>query len=103
MIYNAQGKPLASNGVLDGNIPNLPTGVFDVAKNNSRNVISWKPNNDLRVALVVVPYNGGFVAAGRSLKEAEIRVGNLNKIIAVFWVVAMLVIGGILMVNKKRA
>ncbi len=101
MVYDAQGKPMASTGLLDGNIPNLPTGVFEAAKNNGRNMISWKPKNHLRVALVVVPYNNGYVAAGRSLREVEIRLVNLNKILVVFWVVAMLVIGGILMVGRK--
>jgi len=102
MIYDVQGKPLASSGQIDGNIPNLPTGVFDAAKNNGRNMISWKPKANVRAALVVVPYHSGFVAAGRSLREVEIREGNLNKIIAVFWVVAMLVIGGILLLNRNR-
>jgi len=35
--------------------------------------VTWQPNADVRIASVVLPYNNGFVMAGRNMREVEQR------------------------------
>ena len=102
IIYDVNGKPLASTGELNGEIPKLPQGVFESAKSMGENRISWQPQQDVRSALVIVPYPGGYVAAGRSLREVEIRESNMLKLTGVFWGIAMVVMAILFLFRKKK-
>jgi hypothetical protein len=76
IIYNNNGSPIASNGTLNGKVPAPPPGVFDHAKFNGENRLTWQPESGVRIASVILSYNGknsGFVLAGRSLREIEVR------------------------------
>ena len=76
IVYNNNGEPIASSGTLHGRIPAPPFGVFEHAKVNGENRLTWQPERGLRVASVIVSYGGsnpGFVLAGRSLRETEVR------------------------------
>ena len=72
-IYDVNGKPMAGSGLLNGQLPVYPKGALDTVQQNGDNRITWQPNADVRIASVVVPYNGGFVMAGRNMREAEQR------------------------------
>jgi hypothetical protein len=75
-IYSATGTPIGSSVSLDGKLPTLPSGVFDNAKLHKEDRLTWQPKAGVRIAAVVVYFGGsnpGFVLAGRSLKEIEIR------------------------------
>lgn len=75
-LFLEGGGPIAGSGTLDGKLPTLPPGVFDFTRQNGQDGITWQPQPDVRSAIVVVHYNGlqsGFVLAGRSLREVEIR------------------------------
>ena len=92
-VFDASGTPLESSASL-GNLPlALPAGVFDVStwkrvyaeygiamtipKSETR--FTWQPQIDVRQAVVLVrASNGTFVAAGRSMREAENRVSVLT-------------------------
>ena len=83
VIYNDAGQPVASSAILHGATPLLPAGVFDNARQNGEDRVSWQPEAGVRMAAVVVPYGGpqpGFVLAGRSLREVEKREGQLGQI-----------------------
>src|SRR3954470_16463500 len=41
--YDAGGKPIQSNGYLNGQLPQLPAGVMDNAKNLGENWVTWQP------------------------------------------------------------
>jgi hypothetical protein len=76
IVYNSNGNPIASGGTLHGRIPAPPRGVFDHAKVNGENRLTWQPERGVRIASVIVSYNGnnpGFVLVGRSLRETEVR------------------------------
>ncbi len=73
VIYDGGGNALTGTGVLDGTLPSLPKGVFEAAKANGEDLVTWQPQKNVRSAIVVVPYNAGFVMAGRSLREIEKR------------------------------
>ena len=92
VLYNANGKPLRSSGYLNGKMPELPTGVFDFAKTNGEHDVTWQPQSGVRMAMVIVSSNYssiGFVAAGRSLHEVEIREHNLVTMIFIGWIICI--------------
>jgi len=85
VIYNLAGKPVASSGYLNGQMPNLPPGVFEYVKNHGEDRITWQPGAGVRNAAVINKYDQGFVMAGRSLREIENRIDNLTKQAGLAW------------------
>ncbi len=93
LIYDNQGQPLASTGELNGRIPNFPPGVLSVAQKYGQNRITWQPESGVRSAIVVVPFGSpqkGFVVAGRSLREVEVREDNLFQMTVMAWLMGLL-------------
>lgn len=89
-LYNKNGEPLRSTGFLDGQLPRLPKGVFDFTAKCGKNVVTWQPRADVRMAMVVEAVNSqqtSFVAVGRSLKEIEKRESTLFTMVVVAWLV----------------
>jgi hypothetical protein len=94
-LYDEHGQPLKASALLDGKIPQLPPGVFDFAKNQGEDRVTWQPRSGVRMALVVIRGNFSpvaYVAVGRSLKEVEVREQNLMKTTAISWGVMIFVI-----------
>ncbi len=76
VVFDAQKQPVAASGQLHGQIPVVPDGVLDYARLHGQNRVSWQPEPGVRLAAVVVSYQGtkpGFVLAARSLRDVEIR------------------------------
>jgi hypothetical protein len=73
VVYDASDAPLASNARLDGALPAPPAGVLDAAVATGRNAVTWQPRPGVRIATVSVPWSGGTVLAGRSLRVVEER------------------------------
>ena len=93
VVYDETGKPISGNGTLEGTLPNLPPGVFDAARSLKEDRFTWQPRTGVRSAVVLVHVNGGaggFVMAGRSLREVEIREGQLEAYVGAAWIVALL-------------
>ena len=93
IIFDDGGKPLVSSVQLDGETPIPPAGVFDYARKNGRNRITWQPKRGVRIAAVVTRYTGansGFILAGRSLREGEKRMNNLLLITGFAWAASLL-------------
>ena len=70
----------------------LPAGVFDFAKTQGEHEITWQPRSGVRMAMVIVSSNVspvGFVAAGRSLQEVEVREHNLITMVFLGWLVCI--------------
>lgn len=100
IVFNDAGKPVASNGSLNGSIPAFPPGVFDYVRKNGEDRITWQPEPGVRIASVVVGYTGtqpGFVVAGRSLREVEIREDQVQTLAGLAWIVTVL--GSLIMVT----
>ena len=86
IIFDDNGKPIASQAVLDGRIPTPPPGVFSYTKTKKEDRFSWEPKPGVREATVLLRFEGskpGFVLVGRSLKEVENRVSQLGQRMAV--------------------
>ena len=88
-IYDAYGDVVASNGQLDGGPPSPPKGVLATARDTGRDVVTWQPRRGVRVALVVVPWHGGTVLAGRSLRRVEEVVVSVEGLVAIGWLTTM--------------
>jgi hypothetical protein len=92
VIFDPAGKVLATDGQLDGHDPIPPLGVLDAGRQNPPNEVTWEPRAGVRLASVTVPWNGGTVLAGRSLREVERQEDNVLVIAAASWIV---MIGGV--------
>jgi hypothetical protein len=90
VVFDLAGHVLATDGQLDGHDPVPPLGVLDAARAHSPNVLTWQPRPGVRVATAAVPWQGGTVLAGRSLREVERREDQLLLTVAAVWL-AMLV------------
>jgi hypothetical protein len=76
VVFDAAGNPVAGNGRLSEALPHLPPGVFSYVGKYGEDRFTWQPAPGVREAVVVDRLTGGsvgFVMAGRSLREVEIR------------------------------
>jgi hypothetical protein len=92
IVFDDAGKPLASSARLDGEVPIPPPGVFDFTREHGADRFTWQPRSGVRLATVVVRSGGGspgFVLAGRSLREVERRVDQIQLMVVFGWVVAL--------------
>jgi hypothetical protein len=90
MVYDGQGNLLASSAELDGKPPTYPTRAFADAQKLGVDTITWDTLTGVRGATVIVPYKGGFVVAGRSLRLVEQRSDHILQLVLFVWIVALL-------------
>jgi hypothetical protein len=92
-VFDAQGALLASDGSLDGHPPSPPAGVLRSAQATGRDAVTWQPRDGVRIALVVLPWHGGTIAAGHSLRATETLIGTVGSLVAFGWIVGIVVLG----------
>ncbi len=100
IVFDAQGNPIASNAVLHGAVPTIPKGVFETTRAHGEDRVTLMPEPGVRSAAVVVSVTGGqggFVLAGRSLREVEKRIDQLTQMVGAVWLVTMLVTLGLVL------
>jgi hypothetical protein len=97
MIFDKDGKAIASSGKLNDNIPTPPSGVFDYLKKHTEERFTWQPEKGTRIAAVIkkVSDDKGYVLVGRNLREVEMRERNLTIMVGIAWV-ALLALSGLL-------
>lgn len=96
-VFSATGTPIGSSAALDGKLPVLPAGVLDAAKQRGENRFTWQPKTGARFAVDVAYFSGkedGFVLAGRSLKEVEVRESQLTLMSLIATVLALVLTFG---------
>lgn len=95
MIFDDSGTPIASSAQLNGATPVPPKGIFDYARAQGEDRVTWQPAPGVRSAAIIRHYAGtessGFVLVGRSLKEAERETQSLMFLVLLGWA-AMLII-----------
>jgi len=94
IIFDDTGKPIASSAQLNGQTPTIPSGVFDYVRQMGEDRITWQPQPGVRSAIVVTQFKGahsGFVVAGRSLREVEIRENDALYTTLIFMIGMLLV------------
>ena len=95
VLYDAQGKAIQSNAILDGKMPQVPGGLFDVVRNNEEYRVTWQPRKGIRMAMVIVKTNTSpvqFVASGRSMTEVEERIQQMRTTVFFAWLICMVII-----------
>ena len=98
MVFDASGKLLASSAVLHGAVPAIPAGIFDSVRQNGEDRVTWQPEAGVRQAAVVAPVSGGpggFVLAGRSMREMEALEDTQLRLVGLGWLAGMLVTLGL--------
>ena len=88
IVFDRDGQVAASSAVLDGATPALPPGVLDATRQRGENRLTWQPRPGVRIASVVTAVNGGaggYVLAGRSLREVESRIDEVGLLVALAW------------------
>lgn len=100
-IYDAAGTPIVSTGLLRGEMPQPPQTAFSdlraraleqpngVAKAKESRM-TWEPEADVRHAVVVVEAGDHFVVAGRSMREIDGHIWNMESLIGIGWVLTLL-------------
>jgi hypothetical protein len=94
VVFNDAGEPVVSSARLHGETPAIPSGIFDYTRQKGEDRVTWQPEAGVRIAAVVVAYGGskpGFVLAGRSLREVEIRASQVEQITGIAWLVTLAV------------
>jgi hypothetical protein len=92
MVFDDRGEVLGSSALLLGRVPQLPAGIFDYVRTHGEDRVTWEPEPSVRIAAVVVRCQGaqpGFVLAGRSLREVEVREGNAELEAGAAWIVTL--------------
>ncbi len=92
ILYDAQGKPQQASALLGGQLPDYPIGALQAAGNSGENRVTWQPQADVRIASVAVPYQGGYVVAGRSLREVETREAQIQTIAFLTWILTLIAV-----------
>jgi len=95
-LYESNGKTIRSSGYLDGVHPLFPKGVFEFARLNGEDVVTWQPRPGVRMATVVLHVNlpaVEYIVVGRSLREVESREHQLVLMVLISWLVSLGIIG----------
>jgi hypothetical protein len=98
IVFDASGKVLAGNARLHGAVPAIPPGIFDSVRKAGEDRVTWQPEAGVRQAAVVVPVSsgpGGFVLAGRSMRELEALEDSQLQRVEFGWLVTILVTLGL--------
>jgi len=98
-VYDESGKALATSGYVDGAPVTPPSGVFSEAmKRGGELRITLEPKKGVRIAAVVRAFDQaaygqgkGFVVSGKSLSEAENRIGKIGFLVLFGWIASLCV------------
>jgi len=88
IIFNDNGGEIASNAVFHGQVPEIPPGVLEHARVQGQDRVTYQPEPGVRSATVTVAVAGGlggFVLAGRSLREVEARIDRFGMMLGIGW------------------
>lgn len=89
IVYGPTGAILATDGVLDGQPPEVPAGVLASARATGQDRVTWQPRPGVRIATVTVPWSGGTVLAGRSLRLVEDDAAEVELIVGAGWLATL--------------
>jgi len=89
IVFDANGAQVAASVQLHGAAPPFPVSVFDTTRVRGEEAISWQPEPGVRSAVVVQPWRGGFVVAGRSLRLTEERENQIMLLSAGMWLLTL--------------
>src|SRR3984893_6308197 len=90
LVYGPDRKQLAGSARLDGKVIEYPTSVFDNAPaGGRRDEVTWQARAGVPAATVVVGFKGGWVVAGRGLRQVEEREDLVGRLAIAGWLAAL--------------
>lgn len=92
IIYDEEGKVVASGATLNGADPIIPKGVIDFTLKNGKDWLTWQPQADVRIASIVEKTTGDnpkIVLIGRLMKESENRIIRIGQMLVFGWLVTL--------------
>jgi len=95
IVYNEMGMPVSGSARLRGQIPTLPVVAIEAARRQPELRLTWQPVPGVRSAVVVRHYGGanpGFLLAGRSLREIELRVRRFAGLLLLVWGASLVIL-----------
>ena len=116
IVFDRSGNVLAASAHLDGIVPLPPIGVFSYTDKNDEDRFTWQPVPQVRIAAIMHKVShrnpdvtsektststvtagdnkddkeAGFILAGRSLREVEIREKAVFNQVALVWIVLLM-------------
>lgn len=90
IIYDTSKKIVGSSAILGNESPSIPTGVLDEVAKKGEERVTWQPQNDVRIATVVLKYKDGFILVGRNLRETESRVAKHGINMLIGWTLTLM-------------
>jgi hypothetical protein len=93
MVFDTGGQLIASSATLNANPVDYPAGVFDTVRVRGQDRVTWQPISGIRDATVAIPWRGGFVVAGRSLRLTEGHIDQIGLVVAAGWVFTLVLVG----------
>ncbi len=94
ILYDSNGRAADGTGRLNDQLPSLPRGVYDYAQKHGEDRITWQPQKNVRVAVVVRYYqnskHAGFVLAGKNLREIEHEENQQLQLSVIAWAVGLI-------------
>lgn len=108
IVYDEEGKVVNSSAEINGKTPIIPSGVLDYTKIKGEHRFTWQTKEGVRIATVITYYKGGsssgFVLAGKSLREVEIREDQLMWEVFSIWIFSLagLLFLGILLNHSRE-
>jgi hypothetical protein len=85
IVYDRGGRVLASSVTVHGGPPRFPEGVFANVGRSGVETVTWQTPTGERSATAVSAYGGGYVVAGRSLREVERRDNDSLRLAVLGW------------------
>jgi hypothetical protein len=90
MVFDTSSRLVASSVTLHSRPPPFPPSVLEqLRRSPGQDRITWQPEVGVRSAVVVQPWRGGFVVAGRSLRLVEERVDRLVQLTGFVWLTTL--------------
>jgi hypothetical protein len=103
-VYDADGKAVASDATLWGELPQPPHGIFNVIRDRGWDKVTWQPQPGIRVALTGMPLpNGGYVLAGQSLIPGEARTARFSVLMRWVWLAMLAGCVAVMLLLRARA
>lgn len=95
ILYDVNKNVLGTNLVKSRQVPEIPGGVLDTARNSNVNRVTWQPYSDLRLSTVAYKVSGnfnGFIVVAKNEEYTLTRIAVISKYVGLGWLGALVVL-----------
>lgn len=105
IVFDDEAEVMSTTGYMDRRTPVPPLTVFEHAREDGEYRFTWEPAPQVRIAAVLVRYEGardGYVLSGRSLRETDERLSTMLTIIVSAWIVVASILLFVALIQRPR-